>query len=159
MAENDLRALSIDLLYEMEMVERVRSALELGVLTGQRSLDWLSNALLEDFTIHARQLVEFFYDTQRTKPATRSRRSSQVRKASAHDFFDADEWKWARPRPKPESLRPLTRAGGVRGRASHLRAGAALGPGEVVAVWNDLPRSDEHLPFVSGSRARGTCRA
>ena len=62
-------------------------------------LDWSArNAEIESFTIHVRQLIDFFWGEQ---PQTESKRD-----AFAADYFDAGEW----PRLRPERPEVLSKA-------------------------------------------------
>jgi hypothetical protein len=107
----------------MWMLERTTHA-QAGALLGHPVPDWLANALLDDFTIHARALTQFFYEGSVGQRAERSRRgSTHAVRAHAHDFFDDDTWRRHRPKPKPESLRPLgTRVGSEIGHLTYGRA-------------------------------------
>lgn len=58
------------------------------------------NTLVEAFTIHIRQLVEFFWDDRRP--------NATLKGAYAADYFEPGEWKRLRP-GRPQRLnRPLT---------------------------------------------------
>jgi hypothetical protein len=83
-SDNELRAASDHLYYEIQMLQGTMALLATGA-TGQSIL---SNALIESFTIHARVLLHFLY------PAG-SRQSSDV---LAEDFFDdVEHWLAIRP--------------------------------------------------------------
>jgi hypothetical protein len=123
--DEDLLALSEDVLYEMWMVERTTHGQASELFAGEPMPDWLSNTLLDDFAIHARALAEFFYEGQvgqRAKVRGRRARTHVVR-AHAHDFFDDDTWRRHRPKPKPEALRAVGRR--VGSEIGHLTYGRA----------------------------------
>ncbi len=108
MPDEDLRAVSAHLLYEFDMVRGLVDKLAPGGWSAANT-NVEQNAMLESFTIHARVLTEFFYEGQPGgRPTSESRRNRQrQRNAYAHDFFDDDTWRRARPRPKPETLQLL----------------------------------------------------
>ena len=122
---DDLLSLSRHVLYEMWMLDRTTHALQGITLANEEVPDWLENALLEGFAIHARALTEFFYDGrvgQRASGGGR-RAKSQPARGYAHDFFDDDAWRKHRPKPKPKALHPI--AGRVGQEIGHLTYGRA----------------------------------
>jgi hypothetical protein len=91
--EDDLRLLSEHLCYEVEMTY----ALAGWMIENQGTADQLAaNAVLESFTIHLRQLIDFFWPEN-------PRRSGDTPDALAADFFEEGEWERLRPE-RPEIL-------------------------------------------------------
>jgi hypothetical protein len=103
-SDADLRKLSEHLFYEVQMtfdlVDMLNTAFTSPVASPQMLL--VRNAMLEAFTIHVRQLVDFFW-------GERSPKWKQTQRgAFAADFFDRGEWRQLRPQ-RPQALnRPLT---------------------------------------------------
>lgn len=92
--EDELRAASDHLAYEISMLRSSGHALLSGISLG----DAVRNALLESFTIHARVLLDFLY-------AEDPHRDDVI----AEDFFQSpDVWLKARPQ-KPPSLDFISR--------------------------------------------------
>jgi hypothetical protein len=106
---NDLRGVSEHLYYEFWMLHDVALSLYPPTWPLQGVPGWQVNALLESFTIHARNLVRFFYDGRTGGyPESKSRRgANQYRNAYADDFFDDATWRRSRPKPKPEALQKI----------------------------------------------------
>lgn len=100
----DLRQLTEHLFYELQMTFDLADVLSSAFASPPASpTDLLvRNALLEAFTIHVRQLIDFFW-------SERSPKWKQTQQgAYAADYFKAGEWKRLRPR-RPQMLnRPLS---------------------------------------------------
>lgn len=103
-SKDDLAKIDEHLRYEYSMLVAVAQAIASGI--SERG--WLTNALLESFVIHLRNLIDFFYPPASSKPDD----------VVAGDFFSSSE-EW-------EQLRPVMSAAltAARGRAnkeiSHL---------------------------------------
>jgi hypothetical protein len=85
-SEDELRLLSEHLCYEVEMTYSL--ALWLAAFAGVDQL--VHNAVLESFTIHLRQLIDFFWPSG-------NRRVGDNPDALAADFFEEGEWDRLRP--------------------------------------------------------------
>jgi hypothetical protein len=91
--DDDLRLLSEHLCYEVEMTY----SLAAWMVAHRGEGDQLAaNAVLESFTIHLRQLIDFFWPEN-------PRRSGDAPDALASDFFEEGEWERLRPE-RPEIL-------------------------------------------------------
>jgi hypothetical protein len=89
-SEEDLRLLSEHLHYEIQMTFDLASVVLTGGYATAHPI--LRNAMVEAFTIHVRQLIDFFW-------SGRTRRNP--RDAFAADYFDSHEWVSIRPnRPR-----------------------------------------------------------
>jgi hypothetical protein len=103
LSDADLPQLTEHLHYELQMTFDLADVLGSAFAGPPASpTDQLvRNALLEAFTIHVRQLINFFW-------GARSPNWKQTQQgAYAADYFDADEWKSLRP-ARPQMLsRPL----------------------------------------------------
>jgi hypothetical protein len=107
-SDDELRGVSKHLYYEFEMLSELTHKMVPGGWP-ERVPQWQHNAHLESFAIHARALVQFFYDGRTGGyPESASRRGARrYRNAYADDFFDDATWKRSRPKPKPEALRTV----------------------------------------------------
>jgi hypothetical protein len=83
----DIRLLSEHLYYEMEMTFRL--ALGLAMTRGTVRNQTERNALLEAFTIHVRQMIDFLWGDRSEKPSSTD--------AFAADYFAPGEWAKLRP--------------------------------------------------------------
>jgi hypothetical protein len=90
---DDLRMLSEHLCYEVDMTYG-SAAWMLGMAANADPVS--QNAVLESFTIHLRQLIDFFWPEN-------PRRSGDTPDAVAADFFDEGEWESLCPE-RPEIL-------------------------------------------------------
>lgn len=116
---DDLRQLTEHLQYEVQMTFDLADVLN-SVFAGPPAtpLDQvLRNATLEAFTIHLRQMIDFFWSDRSP------RRKLSQRDAFASDYFDPGEWKQLRP-TRPPSLNRLL-AAKVGWGVAHLTYGRA----------------------------------
>lgn len=90
--------------------------------------------MLESFAIHARALIQFFYEGRTGGyPESSSRRSGKrFRNAYADDFFDDATWRISRPRPKPASLQNV--ADRVGKEIAHLTYSGRVRPHAHLAI-------------------------
>jgi hypothetical protein len=98
-SDADLHELSEHLYYEVMMTFDLADVLNAAFVMpgGPPQAHLVRNALLEAFTIHVRQLVDFFWSERSLKWKLTQRG------AYAADYFDPGEWKRLRP-TRPQAL-------------------------------------------------------
>lgn len=117
-SEADLRQLTETLWYEIQMAFDLGESLALSTgPLGSSIPQVVKNAMLESFTIHVRQLIDFFW-------TRRSKHAKTERDAFATDFFDPGEWDRIRP-ARPAVLGPDL-ADKVGWGVAHLTYGRAI---------------------------------